>query len=80
MYQHREKLLEGFSKRYNVTSLVWYKVHETIESAIITEKKLKNLGRSKKIDIIERMNSEWIDLYPALYGNGSCATAAQPAG
>jgi putative endonuclease len=78
IYQHRLKSVEGFSKRYSLTDLVWYEIHETIESAIITEKKLKNLHRNKKISIIESLNPQWVDLYPSL--TGSCATASQSAG
>ncbi len=63
IWQHREKIVDGFSKRYNLTQLVWYEVHETIESAIITEKKLKNRNREFKIQLIEKMNPEWRDLY-----------------
>ncbi|MDX2074071.1 MAG: GIY-YIG nuclease family protein [Alphaproteobacteria bacterium] len=80
VWQHKAKIIEGFTKQYDLTKLVWYEVHETIESAIITEKKLKNLLRSKKIAIIEKMNPGWDDLYHTLTEDGSCATAAQSAG
>src|SRR5579883_3399292 len=80
IWQHREKVIEGFSKRYNLTRLVWYEMHDTIESAIMTEKKLKNRERGLKIAVIERMNPDWLDLYPELLGEGSCAAASQPAG
>lgn len=80
IWQHREKLLEGFTKRYNLTRLVWYEIHDTIESAIMTEKKLKNRERHLKIAIIERMNPEWHDLYQEICGEGSCATPVAFAG
>ena len=64
--EHRNKLLDGFTKRYNLVKLVWFECHDTIEKAVFMEKKLKNLHRNKKIEIIERDNQEWQDLYPAL--------------
>lgn len=76
-WQHKEKVIEGFSKRYDLTRLVWYETHETIESAIVTEKKLKNCGREVKCSIIERTNPDWRDLYADIAGAeaGSCAPA-----
>lgn len=65
-WEHREGVVEGFTKRYNLKMLVYYEIHGDIETAIAYEKKLKNLHRDKKIEIIERMNSEWNDLYPSL--------------
>ena len=63
IYEHKTKIIEGFTKRYNLTKLVYYEVHEDIETAILYEKKLKHLRRSKKIAVIERNNPEWKDLY-----------------
>lgn len=62
-FQHREGLLEGFTKRYRCKLLVYVEFHETMEQAITQEKKLKNLPRAKKTAIIERDNPEWRDLY-----------------
>jgi putative endonuclease len=62
-YQHREGITKGFTWKYNCKRLVYYEIFESIESAILMEKKLKNLPRAKKIDIIERTNPEWEDLY-----------------
>ena len=80
IWQHREKLLKGFTSRYNLDKLVWFETHDCIETAIAAEKKLKNLPRQKKIDIIERSNPQWLDLYAELTGERSCATPAAFAG
>ena len=79
-WQHKEKLVEGFTKKYNLTSLVWVECHDSIVSAIEAEKKLKNLHRNKKIAIIEQSNPLWHDLYSEITGERSCAAALQPAG
>ncbi len=61
--EHRHKMMDGFTKRYNLTRLVWLEEHKTVEAAFAMEKKLKNLSRQKKIEIIERDNPQWNDLY-----------------
>ena len=61
VYQHRMELVEGFSKRYGTHDLVWYEVHETMESAIQREKQLKNWSRHAKITLLERTNPAWQD-------------------
>ena len=66
VYQHRMELVEGFSKRYGIHDLVWYEVHETMESAIQREKQLKNWSRQAKITLLERTNSAWHDLWEDL--------------
>jgi putative endonuclease len=63
IYQHREKLVEGFSKRYHLTKLVYYEVCEDIGIAIQREKQLKGGSRKKKIALIDSTNPEWKDLY-----------------
>ncbi len=63
VYQHKEKLVEGFTKRYNVNKLVYYEVTSDINSAISREKQLKGGSRKKKIDLINGLNPEWKDLY-----------------
>ncbi len=62
VYEHQEQLTDGFTKKYNVTMLVHYEVTTDIESAIAREKQLKGWRRSKKIDLIEASNPEWVDL------------------
>jgi len=66
VWQHKNDLVEGFTKRYGVHTLVWYEPHLTMESAILREKALKKWKRVWKMRLIEEGNSAWIDLYPAL--------------
>jgi len=65
--EHKEKTLEGFTKRYNVNKLVFYEVAESIESAILREKQIKGGSRKDKIELINSMNNEWRDLYDELF-------------
>lgn len=64
IWQHRKKLVEGFSSRYNLTKLVYYDVYDDPMSAIEREKGLKNLVRRKKDALINNFNPDWRDLYP----------------
>ena len=64
VYAHKNKLVEGFSKKYNLTKLVYYEVFEDIVEAIRREKKLKGGARMKKIELIEKNNPKYNDLYP----------------
>ncbi len=65
-YQHREKLLAGFTKKYNVNKLVYYEQFGDVIYAITREKQIKAGSRQKKIDLINGMNPEWRDLYDDL--------------
>jgi len=60
--EHKRKEVEGFTKKYNITKLVYYEVTDDVESAIMREKQIKAGSRRKKIDLIKSMNSEWRDL------------------
>ena len=66
VWQHRNEVVDGFSKRYGVHTLVWYEPHETMESAILREKQLKAGSRARKLGLIEAMNPDWQDLYDGL--------------
>lgn len=66
VWQHKEGLAEGFTKKYGVKLLVWYELHETMESAIVREKAIKEWQRAWKIKLIEQANPEWDDLYAGL--------------
>lgn len=66
VYEHKEKLEEGFTQKYNVNKLVYFEVFETPEQAIKREKAIKNLVRRKKIALIQKENQEWKDLYNSL--------------
>lgn len=63
IFEHRTGAVEGFTKRYGLTILVWYEVHPTMESAILREKQIKAWKRDWKIRLIEKMNPTWRDLY-----------------
>jgi len=63
VWEHRNGLVEGFSKRYGVHRLVWYEPHGSMESAIQREKRLKEWKRSWKIRLVEKINPGWEDLY-----------------
>ena len=62
-YQHREGLVDGFTKRYGCKRLVWFVMCETMEAAIEEEKRIKGGSRTKKLALIESVNPEWNDLY-----------------
>ena len=63
VYEHKEKFVNGFTKKYNVSKLVYYEIFGDPENAILREKKIKAGSRQKKIDLINTMNNEWADLY-----------------
>lgn len=63
VYEHKEGLIEGFTKKYNVNNLVYYEIHSEITEAIKREKNLKKWNRKWKIELIEKANSSWKDLY-----------------
>ena len=69
VYQHKNNLVEGFTKRYNVHNLVWYELHEQMESAILREKQIKKWDRKAKIGLIQKANSSWRDLWNELIAN-----------
>ncbi len=63
VYEHKEKIVEGFTKRYCITKLVYYKMFNEALNAIKREKQIKAGSRQKKIDLINSLNPEWRDLY-----------------
>jgi putative endonuclease len=62
MYEHKNKMIDGFTKKYNLTKLVYFEASTNINSAIEREKQLKNWHRDWKINLIEEFNPEWKDL------------------
>ena len=66
VYEHKEKLTKGFTKKYNVNKLVYYEVFDDIANAISREKQIKAGTREKKIELVNIMNDKWQDLYPEL--------------
>ncbi len=70
VYQHKRKLIGGFTKRYNITWLVYYEETSDIVAAIEREKQIKGWRRSKKVALIESANPRWKDLAMDWYGDG----------
>ena len=66
IYEHKYKLAAGFTQQYNVTKLVHFEIFEDIIAAISREKQIKAGSRQKKIDLINRMNKNWTDLYETI--------------
>jgi putative endonuclease len=66
IWQHKNDVVDGFTNRYGVHLLVWFELHETMESAILREKAIKGWKREWKITLIEEENPYWVDLYSAL--------------
>jgi putative endonuclease len=68
IWEHRSGLVEGFTKRYGVHRLVYFEVHDHMPEAIRREKQIKKWNRAWKIDLIERTNPRWHDLWPTIIG------------
>ena len=66
-WQHKNKIIEGFTQKYGCALLVYYEVHDTMESAILREKQIKGGSRKKKLALIESMNPDWNDLSQGLW-------------
>jgi len=66
VYEHKQKIANGFTKKYNITKLVYYEVYKDPISAISREKQIKAGSRQKKIDLISSTNKDWLDLYDEL--------------
>ena len=66
IYEHKKKLVNGFTKKYNIVKLVYYEVLEDVENAILREKQIKAGSRQKKVRLINSANKEWRDLYHEL--------------
>jgi putative endonuclease len=66
IYEHKNDLVEGFTQKYTIHNLVYFEATGSIESAIMREKQLKKWNRAWKINLIEKSNPAWRDLYPDL--------------
>ena len=66
VWEHREGFVDGFTKEHGIKTLVWFEQHATSESAITREKQIKKWNRAWKVELIERENPYWNDLYPDL--------------
>jgi len=65
--EHKQKILDGFSKKYSLDRLVYYEIYDDINIAIAREKTLKKVNRKYKLDLINKFNPEWDDLYNTLF-------------
>ncbi|HRS90273.1 MAG TPA: GIY-YIG nuclease family protein [Smithellaceae bacterium] len=63
VYEHKNKLVDGFTGKYNIIKLVYYEIYKDIHEAIGREKQIKGGSRARKISLIEKMNPAWKDLY-----------------
>jgi putative endonuclease len=68
VYQHKTKALPGFTSQYGVNQLVWYECYDDPVNAIAREKELKKWRRAWKLELVEKMNPQWIDLYDGICG------------
>lgn len=68
VHQHREGVLEGFTKKYNCRRLVWFETHSDVGQAILREKRIKHWRRIWKIDLVEKLNPQWFDLWSSING------------
>jgi putative endonuclease len=68
VYEHKWALNDGFTKKYNITTLVYFETTDDVRSAIEREKQIKGWLRSRKIALVESVNPEWIDLADGWYG------------
>ena len=68
VFQHREHVVMGFTSKYNVTRLVWYELHGTMDEAILREKRIKKWNREWKARLVEERNPYWNDLWVELIG------------
>jgi len=66
IYEHKNKLSEGFTARYNINKLVYYEVYQDTENTILREKQIKSWSREKKVKLVNTMNQDWHDLYGEL--------------
>ena len=66
VYEHKNGLVEGFTKKYKVHNLIWYEIHKSAEIAITREKQIKKWKRAWKIEMIEKENLDWKDLYEVI--------------
>ena len=77
IWQHREHVVEGFTAKYDVIHLVWYEQHETMESAILREKRLKKWRRAWKMELVDAFNPSWRDLWPDIVGLEPATSSSQ---
>ena len=77
VYEHKNKLVEGFTRKYNITRLVYYERTADVQAAIEREKQIKGWLRKKKIALVESMNPEWVDLSEGWFAEETMARGNQ---
>ena len=78
VWEHRNGVVGGFTKRYRCKLLVWYEAYEDLQEARLRELQMKEWKRAWKIRLIEEQNLDWDDLYPSLFGVGSADPGPRP--
>jgi len=73
VFEHKHKLVEGFTRKYNITRLVWYEEFDNAQEVIVCEKRIKGWVRRKKISLIESKNPNWKDLSMEWFRDSSLA-------
>jgi len=66
IWEHKEKVIDGFTKKYNIDKLIFFEIYKDPENAILREKQIKAGPRTKKVELIIGINPEWKDLYDKL--------------
>lgn len=79
VWEHKNGVIEGFTKKYGIKMLVWYEVHEDIAAAIVREKQIKAWQRAWKLEMIENVNPQWRDLYDEITGQSDESERVIPA-
>ena len=78
VWEHREGVVAGFTKKYGCKLLVWFEAHEDLQEARRRELQIKEWKRAWKIRLIEEQNLDWDDLYPSLFGAGDAGPGPRP--
>ena len=79
VWEHRNGVVPGFTKKYSCKSLVWFEVHDDLQEARQRELRMKEWKRAWKIKLIEESNLDWLDLYPGLFEPGCAEPGPRPA-
>ncbi len=78
VYQHKNQMVKGFTKRYNIAQLLYFEASDDVTTAIAREKQIKGMLRNKKIALIRRMNPQWKDLSEDWFDAGTISIASPP--
>ena len=78
VWEHREGVVQGFTRKYGCKLLVWFEAHDDIQQARHRELQMKEWKRAWKIKLIEESNLDWVDLYPSLFNPGCAGPGPRP--